>query len=206
MSLKIAVLASGGGRSLQNLLEREARGELPIEIVCVGVSKAGCGAEEKARRAGRPVFVRGPRRSESIEKRSAEIFAELRRHEAEYVCLAGYLQRLLIPEDFFLRVLNIHPALIPAFSGQGFYGMRVHEAAWAAGVKISGCTLHFCDDQYDHGPIILQRAVDVSGAKSAEEIAALVFAAELELYPEALALIAAGRVRVNGEGRCEVFS
>jgi phosphoribosylglycinamide formyltransferase-1 len=206
MSLKIAVLASGGGRSLQNLLEREARGELPIEIVCVGVSKAGCGAEEKARLAGRPVFVRGPRRSESIEQRSAEIFAELRRHKAEYVCLAGYLQRLLIPEDFLLRVLNIHPALIPAFSGQGFYGMKVHEAAWAAGVKISGCTLHFCDDQYDHGPIILQRAVDVSGAKSPAEIAALVFAAELELYPEALALIAAGRVRVNADGRSEVHS
>jgi len=112
--------------------------------------------------------------------------------------MGGFLKRLTIPEDFLNRVTNIHPALLPAFGGEGFYGRRVHEAVLEYGVKITGCTVHFADNQYDHGPIILQKAVPVLDDDTPETLAARVFQAECEAYPEALQLIAEGRLRVEG--------
>jgi folate-dependent phosphoribosylglycinamide formyltransferase PurN len=114
------------------------------------------------------------------------------------VCLAGFLQLLPVPEDFAGRVMNIHPALIPAFCGQGFYGHHVHEAALAYGVKVSGCTVHFADNVFDHGPIILQRAVPVLDGDTAETLAARVFDQECEAYPEAIRLFAEGRLHIDG--------
>ena len=115
------------------------------------------------------------------------------------MCLAGYMKLLRpIPADFQGRVLNIHPALIPAFAGKGFYGQRVHEAALAAGVKVSGCTVHFVDDEYDHGPIVAQQAVPVLEEDTPESLAQRVFAAECELYPAAIRLFAEGRLRIEG--------
>jgi phosphoribosylglycinamide formyltransferase-1 len=114
------------------------------------------------------------------------------------VCLAGFLQLISIPEDFQGRVMNIHPALIPAFCGKGFYGHHVHEAVLAYGVKITGCTVHFCDNQYDHGPIILQRAVPVLDDDTPDSLAARVFQQECEAYPEAIRLFAEGRLRIEG--------
>ena len=112
--------------------------------------------------------------------------------------MGGFLKRLSIPADFANRVVNIHPALVPSFCGEGFYAHRVHEAVLEYGAKLSGCTVHFADNQYDHGPVILQKAVPVRDDDTPETLAARVFAAECEAYPEALRLIAAGRVSVEG--------
>ena len=109
--------------------------------------------------------------------------------------MGGFLKHVLIPPDFENRVINIHPALIPAFCGQGMYGLRVHEAVLDYGAKVTGCTVHFVDNQYDHGPIILQRTVEVLPDDTPESLQARVFAAECEAYPEALRLLASGRVQ-----------
>jgi len=112
--------------------------------------------------------------------------------------LGGFLKRLTIPEDFTNRVVNIHPALIPAFCGEGMYGHRVHEAVLQYGVKLSGCTVHFADNQYDHGPVILQKAVPVLDDDTPDSLQKRVFQAECQAYPEAIRLIAEDRVSVDG--------
>ncbi len=122
----------------------------------------------------------------------------IRQADADLVCLAGFLQLLRIPPDFENRVMNIHPALIPAFSGKGFHGLHVHRAVLEAGVKITGCTVHFADNEYDHGPIILQRAVAVADDDTPESLSARVFAQECAAYPEAIRLFAEGRLRIVG--------
>jgi phosphoribosylglycinamide formyltransferase-1 len=118
--------------------------------------------------------------------------------------MGGFLKHVLIPADFENRVVNIHPGLIPAFCGHGFYGRRVHQAVLDYGAKVSGCTIHFVDDEYDHGPIILQRSVPVEHGDTAEGLARRIFRVECEAYPEALRLIAEGRVQVTGR-RVEVL-
>jgi phosphoribosylglycinamide formyltransferase 1 len=122
----------------------------------------------------------------------------VRRSGADLVVLGGFLKRIVIPPDFTNRVTNIHPGLIPAFCGDGMYGHHVHEAVIAYGAKVSGCTVHFADNQYDHGPVILQKAVPVLDDDTPDTLAARVFQAECEAYPQALQWIAAGRVRVEG--------
>ena len=123
-------------------------------------------------------------------------FAVCREADADLVVLAGFLSLVVVPDDFTLRVLNIHPSLIPAFCGKGFYGHRVHEAAIERGVRVSGCTVHLVDNQYDHGPIILQRTVPVASGDSPDELAARVFEAECEAYPEAIRLLAGGSLKL----------
>jgi phosphoribosylglycinamide formyltransferase-1 len=112
--------------------------------------------------------------------------------------MGGFLTHVLIPADFENRVLNIHPALIPAFCGKGFYGSHVHEAVLEYGAKISGCTVHFVDNEYDHGPIILQKVVPVLDDDTPESLATRVFQAECEAYPEALRQLAKGHLKVAG--------
>jgi folate-dependent phosphoribosylglycinamide formyltransferase PurN len=116
----------------------------------------------------------------------------------DLVCFAGWLHLLPIADDFRLKVLNIHPSLLPAFGGKGMYGHRVHEAVLAYGAKVSGCTVHYADDTYDTGPILVQKCVPVEEGDDPDTLAARVFTAECEAYPEAIRLIAAGRVRVEG--------
>ena len=120
-----------------------------------------------------------------------------REAEAELVVMGGFLKHVLIPADFENRVINIHPSLIPAYCGKGFYGHRVHEAVLEAGEATSGCTIHFVDNEYDHGPIILQRQVVVEPEDTPESLAARVFEAECEAYPQVIAWIAAGQVSVE---------
>ena len=129
---------------------------------------------------------------------SQAVFDHCRRAGVEYVVMGGFLKRISIPADFENRVINIHPALIPAFCGRGFYGHHVHEAVLQYGVKLSGCTVHFVDNQYDHGPVILQQAVEVRDDDTPQSLAARVFEAECEAYPKALALLADGKVKVEG--------
>jgi formyltetrahydrofolate-dependent phosphoribosylglycinamide formyltransferase len=196
--IRLAVLISGSGTTLQNLLDRTADGRLDARVVCVVSSRADAFGLERARRAGVPAAAVERRDCTSRSQFSGRILDFCRAHHADLVCMAGFLQLLEIPPYFAGRVLNIHPALIPAFCGKGFHGPAVHRAALEAGVKVSGCTVHFADNEYDHGPIISQRVVPVLDDDTPEALAARVFAQECEAYPEAIALFAAGRLRVEG--------
>jgi formyltetrahydrofolate-dependent phosphoribosylglycinamide formyltransferase len=203
--IRLAVLLSGGGTTLQNLLDRIRAGTLAAEVVCVIGSNPEAYGLTRAREAGIATSVVERKAFASRAEFSERVFALCRDAGAELVCLAGFLQLLTIPNDFMGRVLNIHPALIPVFCGKGMYGLRVHQSALEAGVKLSGCTVHFADNEYDHGPIILQRVVPVLDDDTAETLAARVFAAECEAYPEAILLFAAGRLRIEGR-RVRVLS
>src|SRR5262249_19799146 len=161
-------------------------------------SVADAFALERARKADVPGAVVNRKEAGSAAEFSRRTFDLCREARAELVCMAGFLQLLPVPDDFLGRVMNIHPALIPAFCGKGFYGPRVHEAVLAAGVKVTGCTVHFADNQYDHGPIILQRPVPVLDDDTPDTLAARVFKEECEAYPEAIRLFAEGRLRIEG--------
>jgi len=196
--LRIAVLISGGGTTLRNLIEKVRAGLLDVEIVLVISSTPKAGGLRFAQEASIPSVVVDPNESDSRDRFSELIFDRCRQARVQLVVLGGFLKQIAIPEGFAHRVVNIHPALIPAFCGHGFYGHRVHEAVLAYGAKVSGCTVHFVDNEYDHGPVILQKAVPVLEDDTPETLAARVFQAECEAYPEVLRLIAAGRVRVEG--------
>jgi formyltetrahydrofolate-dependent phosphoribosylglycinamide formyltransferase len=191
----LVALVSGGGTTLQNLIDRIADGRLAARIVGVISSRADAFGVERAKRAGLSVVF--------VERKSGGAFAQqvwaaVRAFDPQLVCLAGWLHLLPIPDDFRHRVLNVHPALLPAFGGKGMYGHRVHEAVLAYGAKVSGCTVHFADDTYDTGPILVQRCVPVKEGDDPDTLAARVFQAECEAYPEAIKLIADGRVTVQG--------
>ncbi len=196
--LSLVVLISGGGTTLKNLLERKAAGRLDAEISLVISSHPDARGLEIARAAGLPIQVIDRRKFADDQTYGEAIFSACRSSGAAWVVMGGFLTFVPIPPDFENRVLNIHPALIPAFCGKGFYGHRVHEAVLEYGAKISGCTIHFVDNQYDHGPIILQKIVPVLDDDTPETLAKRVFVAECEAYPEALRLLAAGKIRVEG--------
>jgi phosphoribosylglycinamide formyltransferase-1 len=195
---RIAVLISGGGTTLKNLIEKIEAGCLRVEIALVVSSSPTARGLQYAADAGIPAEVVEAKQFLSQEAFSDCVFAHCRKAAADLVVMAGFLKRVTVPGDFINRVLNIHPGLIPAFCGQGFYGHRVHQAVLDYGAKLSGCTVHFADNQYDHGPVILQRAVPVLDDDTAETLAARIFEAECAAYPEAIQLIAEGRVRVEG--------
>jgi phosphoribosylglycinamide formyltransferase-1 len=196
--LRLGVLISGGGSTLQNFVDRIAARELPAEVALVIASQGRCGGVDRARRADLSCEVLERRSFAGVAEYSEAIFALCRAARVDLVTLAGFLALLEVPDDFGLRVMNIHPALIPAFCGQGYYGHRVHEAVLERGAKITGCTVHFADNHYDHGPIILQRCVAVHDDDDADRLAKRVFAAECEAYPEAIRLYAAGRLEIEG--------
>jgi phosphoribosylglycinamide formyltransferase 1 len=182
----IAVLVSGGGRSLENLAATIARGELAARIALVVATTPGAGALERAARLGLPSVVIDPARELAPEACSRDVFAALEAAGCELAVMAGFLRLLPIPERWLGRVLNIHPSLLPAFGGQGFYGKRVHKAVLERGCRVSGCTVHYVDNEYDHGPILLQRAVPVEPDDTVETLAARVFAEEKVALPEAI--------------------
>jgi phosphoribosylglycinamide formyltransferase-1 len=196
--LRVAVLLSGNGTTLQNILDRSTADRLDAQVVLVVSSRADAHGLVRAQRAGIPSAVVERKTAGSMEEQSRRIFDLCRAARAELVCLAGYMQLLRIPEDFRGRVLNIHPALIPAFCGKGYYGQRVHEAVLAYGAKVSGCTIHFVDDDYDHGSIVLQRVVPVQHDDTVDSLAARVHEQENEAYPEAIQLFAEGRLHIEG--------
>jgi phosphoribosylglycinamide formyltransferase-1 len=196
--LRIAVLLSGDGTSLENLLVQIEAGEVPGRVVLVLASKEGAGGLERARRRGIPAAAVPRKQFRDGKAFNDALHAELERHEPDLVLLLGFLSPFELRGRYEGRALNVHPALIPAFSGQGFYGQRVHEAVIAAGVKLSGATVHFVDEEYDHGPIVLQRTVPVLDDDTPESLAARVQALERELVPEAVRLFAAGRLEIRG--------
>ena len=202
----IAVLLSGGGTTLQNLIDRIAARSLDARIVQVISSKPSAFGIERARRAGLPVNVIARGDCSTTDAFSEQIFERCRRSGARLVCMAGFLQLLRIPDDFAHRVVNIHPSLLPAFGGKGMYGHHVHEAVLAYGAKVSGCTVHFADNEFDHGPIILQRPVPVLDDDTPASLAERVFEQECIAYPEAIQLIAQDKlvimdrlVRIKGD-------
>lgn len=176
---RLGILLSGGGRTLQNFMHRISAGSLGCQIACVISDRVGTKGLERAEQSALPHFV---------EKDSDKIFALLRQHQVDLVCLCGYLRLLQIAEDFADRVLNIHPALLPKFGGKGFYGSRVHAAVLESGDEESGCTVHLCNNQYDRGRILLQRRIAVAPDDDVDSLAARVFAAECEAYPAAIEL------------------
>jgi phosphoribosylglycinamide formyltransferase 1 len=196
--IRLAVLISGGGTTLANFVAQIDQGMLDAHVALVIASRAGCGGIAKAETAGVPCHVVSPRDYPDRQTFSDAIFTLCRDADVDLVTLAGFLCHLEIPDDFTERVMNIHPALIPAFCGKGMYGEKVHAAVIERGCKISGCTVHFADNEYDHGPIILQRCVPVLDDDDPYTLAARVFEAECEAYPQAIRDFAAGRLSVCG--------
>lgn len=177
---KMAVLLSGSGRTLDNFHERIEAGTLRARIQVVLSNVADALGLEKARRYGYPAhYAKG---SDAINRILAD-------YDVDLVALAGYLKLYSPPEHLYRSVLNIHPALIPSFCGEGFYGHHVHEAVKARGCTVSGCTVHFANEHYDQGPIVLQRCVALDDSDTPDDIAARVFAVECEVYPEAINLV-----------------
>jgi len=196
--LAIAVLISGGGTTLRNLIEKIDAGRLDARIKLVVASSPKAKGLQYAADAGIESVVVRRKDFDTTEAFSAAIFSPCRHAEVDLVVLGGFLKHILVPTDFINRVVNIHPALIPSFCGTGFYGHFVHEAVLQYGAKISGCTIHFVNNEYDNGPIILQRAVPVENDDTPDTLAARVFETECEAYPDALNLIAQGKVRLDG--------
>ncbi len=196
--LSAIMLISGTGSTLRNLLEQISRNALPLCIRHVISSNPTAAGLQFARQASIPTSIIRRRDYPNPQQHSQAVFDLARRLETQLVIMGGYLEHLLIPADFENRVVNIHPSLIPAFCGKGFYGLRVHQAVLEYGVKVTGCTVHFVDNQYDHGPIIAQRVVEVRDDDTPETLATRVFAVECQLYPEVIRWIAEGRVRVVG--------
>jgi len=195
--LRLAVLISVSGRTLQNFIDLIRAGRLPARIVHVISSRDEVLGLQRARDAGIATTVI-TRKGKTLEAFSDRITAVLDESQAQLVCMAGFLSLYVIPDKYQGRVMNIHPALLPAFGGKGMYGDKVHQAVLDAGCKISGCTVHFADNQYDHGPIIVQRTVPVLEDDDVHSLADRVFQQELIAYPQAIELFAEGRLRIDG--------
>jgi len=192
--LQLAVLISGGGRTLVNLQQHIVAGTLNANVRVVVCSRGDVRGVGRANELGLPTIV--------LEKRvlSAKAFQDGITEavdSCDLVCMAGFLSMWRIPDKWQARVINIHPALLPGFGGPGMYGDRVHKAVLAAGKTESGCTVHFCDNEYDNGPIILQRRVPVKPDDTPDTLAARVFEQECIAYPEAIQLFADRRIRVE---------
>ena len=199
--IKIAVLVSGGGTNLQALIDAEARGELGEgKITLVLASKPGVFALERAARAGIEGRVLARRDFESVSDYSRALADELSREGIDLVVLAGFLTIIdeQVYERFPNRILNVHPALIPSFAGKGYYGLHVHEAALAKGVKVSGATVHIVTPECDAGPIVLQKAVPVLEGDTPETLQRRIMErAEWKILPRAVRLFCDGRLEVK---------
>lgn len=183
-----------------NLHQRIVSGELCAEITAVISSRADVPGVTRARDAGLTTSVIQRR---AMSEKAFQTAVTVAVGDVDLVCMAGFLSLWRIPNRMTGRVINIHPALLPEFGGLGMYGRRVHEAVLAAGKTQSGCTVHFCDNDYDHGPIILQRKVPVHPNDTPDELAARVFAEECIAYPEAIRLFIEDRIRIQ-DGRVSV--
>jgi len=195
--LRLAALLSGGGRTLLNIQELIEAGSLPAEVRVVIASRE-CKGADRARDAGLDVRVVERRELPDVEAYTARIVEILDEVGVDLIVLAGFLSFWRIPPRYEGRVMNIHPALLPSFGGKGMYGRHVHEAVLAAGCKVSGCTVHFVNNEYDEGPIIIQRAVPVLEGDTPDDLAGRVFQQECIAYPEAIRLFAEGRLTIEG--------
>lgn len=199
-SMRIAVFASGEGTLFETLVRARRDGKLASEFALLLSSSSRAGALQRAANLDVPSAVL--RRSDyaSDTEFTHAMLSLLNQHGVDFICLAGYLK--LVPpgvvETYRHRMLNIHPALLPAFGGAGMYGRRVHEAVLAYGARITGATVHLVDEQYDHGPIVLQRAVGVGPGDTPETLSARVHSIEHDLYVDAVRLFEMGRIHLKG--------
>jgi formyltetrahydrofolate-dependent phosphoribosylglycinamide formyltransferase len=195
--MRIVVFASGGGSNFQALIDRFAGDDSEVDIVGLIASRPDAGAVQRAERANIPVFV-----AEATEE-EAGLRGVLSGLQAELIVLAGYMR--LIPggivREWWGRIVNVHPALLPAFGGKGMYGARVHRAVIESGARVTGVTVHFVDEAYDRGPIITQRPVPVLEGDAPGDVAARVLRVEHVLLPDVVAAIARGEVVLGEDGR-----
>jgi len=193
--IRLGVLLSGSGRTLQNLIDRIQDGSLPARIEVVISSHPGVKGLDRAEKAKIPAVTVDFKTFPDDRAFSDAVTKQLDRHPVDLVIMAGFIRRYLFPKKFEGRVLNIHPALLPDFGGKGYHGEKVHRAVLEKGVKETGCTVHIADLEYDRGPIILQKRITVLPGDAPETLAARIFEAECEAYPEAIRRMAAVEVR-----------
>jgi phosphoribosylglycinamide formyltransferase 1 len=195
--LKLAVLLTGSGTTLENLFNKRDEGKLDADVAVVLSSRADAFGLERAKRRDVPGVTVERRKFVLPEEFSEAVFSAITPYKPDLICLAGFMSLLRIPPEFTHKVINVHPALLPAFGGKGYYGHKVHEAVLKHGCKVSGCTVHFVDNEYDQGPIILQKAVPVLAGDTVDALAARVQEAEREIYPQAIQLFAQGRLKIQ---------
>lgn len=197
--VNLAVFLSGGGTTLQNIIDRIDAGELSANVTVVLSSRSDAHGLVRARQSGIPtVVVPSSQYRGNWRGMSDAINGAISPFEVGLVIMAGFMCLYRIPLSLEGKVMNIHPALIPAFCGKNYYGHHVHEAVLDAAVKVSGCTVHFANNEYDGGPIILQKTVPVLDDDTPDTLAARVFEKECEAYPEAIQLFAEGRLKIEG--------
>jgi formyltetrahydrofolate-dependent phosphoribosylglycinamide formyltransferase len=196
--INLGVLISGSGNTLQNFIDQIEAGKLPATIQIVISSKPNVSGLDRAKKYHIPTSVVPYSNYNDVDTFSHAITTELDKYPIDLITLAGFVHFYKIPEKYKNRVMNIHPGLIPAFCGHNYYGRKVHEAVINYGAKVSGCTVHFADNVYDNGPIIIQRAVPVLDDDTPDTLAARVFKEECEAYPEAIRLFAEGRLKIEG--------
>ena len=200
--IKLLVMISGGGTTLLNMLDIQNAGGLNADIVCVISSKSKCEENrpvlERCENDGIPIRYINPGKYASRQEFWGVQDETVNEFAPDLIALAGYLKLWRIPEKYLCKVMNIHPALLPKYGGKGFYGMRVHNAVLNAGEKESGCTVHFASNEYDSGPIILQKKVQIFSDDTADSLKKRVFTQECIAYPEAINLFAEGRLKIKG--------
>jgi formyltetrahydrofolate-dependent phosphoribosylglycinamide formyltransferase len=196
--VSMAVLLSGSGRTLQNFLDKSEDGSLKANVTGVLSSRSDAYGLQRAADANIPAEVVLRKDFENTADFSSAITEVLSGWEPDLIAMAGFMCFYEIPPMYRHRVMNIHPALLPSFGGEGFYGERVHRAVLEYGCKVSGCTVHFADNMYDNGPIIVQRTVSVREDDDEHSLADRVFEQEKIAYPQAINLFAEGRLKVEG--------
>lgn len=196
-TIRLGVLISGGGTTLMNILEYIEDGRLNAKVEVVISSRSTVAGVERAKKAGLNVKIIRRKDFSDIDTFSEAIKKELKTAKVDLVIQGGWLCLWKIPKQYKNRVMNIHPALLPSFGGKGMWGHHVHEAVLNAGCKVSGCTVHFCTNEYDKGPIIVQRTCPVKEGDDPDTLAARVFEQECIAFPEAIRLFAAGKLTVQ---------
>ena len=209
-TFRLAVLLSGSGTNLQAIIDTFKGFSLPVEIAFVASNKRTAGGLERARKHNIPAFHISKKLLGSQQKAEEEIFRLLKEYNVDLLCLAGYLKKLTswIVNKFQGKIINIHPGILPFMGGKGLYGQHVHQKVIDLGMKVTGVTIHFVDDEYDHGPIIAQQCVPVKDNDTAATLAERVLKVEHSLYPQIIGYFAkkcvqmkAGKVYINDEKR-----
>lgn len=198
--LRIAVLASGGGTNLQSIIDACNAETINAEVAIVICNKKNAFALKRAENNGIPAFYVSKKTEKSMKAVDEKLIFLFKKYEIELICLAGYLKKISakIIEEFPEKIINIHPGLLPFLGGKGLYGLRVHEKVIEYGMKVSGVTIHFVDDKYDHGPIIAQKCVPVLYNDNPETLAKRVLTVEHSLYPMVIDGFAQKKIRCNG--------
>jgi phosphoribosylglycinamide formyltransferase 1 len=204
-TINLAVLLSGNGKTLQNLIDKIGDKTLNAKIQIVISSSSDAYGLKRAKKENIPATVVRYSDYNTSEIFSNAIIKKIEEYPIDLIILAGFMHLFRIPDKYSGKVMNIHPGLIPSFCGKGYYGHHVHEAVIESGVKVSGCTVHFVDNEYDHGPIIIQRTTPVHEGDTPDTLAENVFKEECIAYPYAINLFAEGRLKINGR-RVKILS